>query len=820
MTEAVSSAPPRGGYRSRIVLVDPAFSSDRAGHHWRLNLGYAQLFGLERCWFAAHRTLRRAKGIPPERIVRAFATSPYEAEELRRLGRVGVAIQTLAYRDAAPVPPGVRQVIQSVLRRRRRHASASPAPQRLAPLEPSYRTELIALIDGMGLGPNDHLVFISLDSRMGRAVIELAVERGLAVLPALHLRLMYDQQTPSEGGLDYAGLYERIAALGDTGGRLTVHCETAVHAEALAKVLDAPVGVAPFPATGLPAAPGLDAGRFTVAFLGEARVERGFELVAPVMEAFRARHPDLVGRTSWRIHAGGTTAEATASRDALRGRARLDGPDASFLLGSITPGAYDRLRASADIILAPQDPGVYAVRGSGVAQEAVAGGRPLVCLAGSSLEKEQDAAVAAGRTIEDLADAIADIVRSPEIWFARAQEGALRFTQRLLDSDLVQACAQPAPVRPDRPIALLVGPWWPQGGSARLMALQALTLHTFGYQVVRAHLVRPGGSAQASLTAAMRGPDRDRATALSFATPATGEGWSAWTNAPVDERLKTLCSSGRIQLLVVNFAQCAAWARKLPLPKNVASVLETHELALDAASGRSLSRPAAPPEGFDAAVFVNAEEARLWRTQGQANCALIIPPLDDRGDRSVDASAPSYDLIFVGSDHARNRIALDRLLHEILRHPDMQDVTLAIVGDVRATPGADHPGAVALGRVSDLDAAYADARLVVAPVAPGGGLPSKVMGALCRGAPLVADPEAVAFLEDPEPFSARDDADFRRRIRLMLADPEQAARCAERSRRAWARLAEPGRHVSEWRSLLEAIGALPIDASRSRPNRV
>lgn len=817
MSQAESSAPHDGEHRPRVVLVDPAFSSDRAGHHWRLNLGYAELFGLDRCWFATHRTLKRAVGIPADRIIRAFSVSPYEAEELRRLGRLGIAVQTLAYRDTVPVPRAVRSLLQNALKRRPRRGGPSPRTDTMASAAPIYRAELLTLIDNLALGPDDHLVFISLDARMGRTVVELAAERGLSVLPALHLRLMYDENTPSDGGLDYTGLIERIAALGDTGERLTLHCETAVHAAVLSEKLGSPVGVAPYPAAALPPPQGPLSGHFTVAFLGEARAERGFDLVLPVMEAFRRRHPELTDRTAWCIHAGGTTAETTAARDLLRKSGSLGALNAA--MGPAAPADYEQMRASADIILAPQDPAVYALRGSGVAQEAAASGRPLVCLAGSSLEREPDAAVAAGHSVEDLADAIAEIVRAPTIWFERAREGASRFPSRLSECKLVRACAQPAVAQADRPIALIIGPWWPQGGSGRLMALQARTLQCLGYQVIRSHLARPGVSAAAVLARALKGPDRDLDTVISFATPAVGQAQSPWSEAPVDARISAICQSGRVRVLVVNFAQCAAWAAALPLNETVVRVLETHELALDAATGDSFLQPADPPAGFDAAVFVNAAEANHWRDRGQPRCTLIIPPLDDRMNAQPGPPPPVYDLLFVGSNHERNRIALQRLINRILNHSDLRDVSLAIAGDVK-TSGGIRANTVELGRLADLDAAYDSARLIVVPWAPGGGLPSKVLGALCRGAPLVADSEAVSFLDDPSPFAARDDDEFRRRILEILADPAIAARSAEASRRAWSQLGGAARYRAEWRSLLGSLGALPGDASRPGANRV
>lgn len=810
-----------GGPASRVVLVDPAFTSDRTGHHWRLNKGYADLIGPDRCWFAVHRSLRRARDIPQSRLVPAFSLSFYEAAEVRRLGRLGMAVQGVIYRDAAPIPRQVRAALQDALRRRRRAEAGEAAPAApVANLRALYRDELAGLIDRMRLTTEDHLVFTSLDARMGRAVLNLIAERGLSRLPALHLRLMYDETTPTAGGLDYGALVERLAATGQVGGRLTLHCETRKHARDLSRRLKAPVGAAPFPAAPLSPPEPLGDRKLTVAFLGEARAEKGFDRLPDVLSAFDRRHPDLRDKVAWRFHAGGDTVEATAARDATRDRPTPPGLDVRYRFGPVPPLAYERLREEADIVLALQDPRVYARRGSGVAQEAVAGGRPMVCLEGSSVSREPGAAALAAQTASEVADAVAEMASDLQPWLDRAAKGAEVFRRRLERSELVAACNRRPPPAEDPPLAIVVGPWWPQGGSARLMAMQVEALGALGYQVVRVHLAPPGAAREAILARALRGPERDRHTVMSLVVEAAPGIGDTWNIAQVAPRLTAMCRSGRVRVVVGNFPQSAGWIHRLPLDPGVARILETHDLTLDPVDGRRLDAPASPPGGFDAAVFVNEDERRAWQAEGQPNCVLITPPLDDRGDRRRRFGAMRHDLIFVGSGHERNRESLRRLLDEVLDHPDCADLSLVVAGDV-AEPGfLERPHTLALGQVADLDAAYASARVAVAPWAPGGGIPSKVLGALCRGMPLVADAAAVDFLADSTPFAAADAADFRRRLLEALSDRSQRERLAEASRHAWQALAEPGRYLAQWRDLLDQLGALPAEPSRSAPNRV
>jgi glycosyltransferase involved in cell wall biosynthesis len=818
MVEASDSSPRRGGRGPRVVLVDPAFADVRSGHHWRLNKGYGDLLDWERTWVAGGRFLGTAPGIPQDRTLGAFGTSFYGAGERERRGRLGRMLQALAYRDDTGLPRQARALVQGLLRRRR--SGAAPGPPRRSAAEPSlYSAELAALVDRLALGPDDHLVFTSLDAEMGRAILDLVMARGAETLPGLHLRLMYGDATGTASPLDYEGLIERLAATGLLGGRLTLQGETQIQSETLSRRTGVQVGVAPFPAAPLPPPEHPEGRPLVIAYLGEARAERGFDRLEPIMAAFAKRHPRLRDRVAWRIHAGGRTIESARARDRVRQARSSHGLDVDYRFGAVDPRTYEALRAEADIVLAPQDPAIYGERGSGVAQEAVAGGRPLICLEGSSLARENGAVLAAS-TDEGLADALATVVSDPTTWFARARQGATSFAERIAGSSLVAACAAPPPSGPARPVALVIGPWWPEGGSGTLMALQARTLSVLGFQVVRVHLARPGQTAEAVLTRATRGAHRDRDTVLSFAVrPAPGDD-GAWDSAAAPEALAALCRSGRVGLVVANFAIAARWSARLPLDAATVRIVETHELALDPATGQTLAEPARPPAGFHAAVFVNRQEEAGWAGSPGLMTATVIPPLDDRpaAPASGSRAAPTHDLIFVGSNHERNRRALARLEGDILASPDLDGVTLLVAGDVETAAG--RPATTRLGRVDDLDQAYRSARLVVIPHAPGGGLPSKALGALARGLPLVADAEALAFLEDPAPFAARDVEDFRRRIRRALADPDHRDSLAAASAQAWARLAEPGRYRTEWRSLLASLGALPGDASRPGANRV
>lgn len=805
---------------SRVVLVDPGFSSDRIGHHWKLNCGYAHLLGVERCWFAVHRSLRATPGLGGDRLIPTFRISHYEAEERSRLGTVGVFLQGLAYRDHALVPRPARSVLQSLLRLRR---STEGAPfAEIAATQPGgmFTRELCGLLDRVRPHPQSHLVFPSLDTHLARSLLDVIAMRGIQSLPMLHLRLMYDDATRSGGGLDYEGLVERLAATGQLGRRIRLYCETERHAVTLRRQFGASIGVAPFPAGTSPPPEAMEGRPLRVTFLGEARAEKGFELIEPAITAFCAQFPDLVSKVAWRIHVGGRSIEAARARDRIRMRPWQTDADIQFHFGSLSPQDYERVRGDADVVLALQDPGVYGRRGSGVLQEAVAGGRPFIHRGGVSLDPRDGAAGIEANSPDEIAEAIATIARRPGPWFARARAASAHFLRRIEMNDLVKACAAIPRQEAERPTALVVGPWMGDSGSSRLMSLQCRALTELGYQVVRVHLARSGHRPAETLTRALRGGRRDRHAILSIVVESAGREEAPWTHASLPGILKDLFDRDAVRLILGNFPQSSGWIERLPVPADCIRIMETHDLRLDPVTGAVNPDAVGPVAGYHAAVFVNDAERDLWAHAGQPNCRTILPPINDGSAKRAAEAEEVFDLIFVGTDQARNREALRRLTEDVLDHPGMGEVSLLVVGDVAAPGSIRRPNSIAKGRVEDLDAAYGSARMAIVPFGGEGGIPSKVFGALCRHRPLVADAAAVAFLPNPRPFAVADAAAMRDRILALLGNAAKRRAAAAASRETWGELSSWPAYRDAWRGLLADIDPAAVRFASAGKTRI
>ena len=144
----------------------------------------------------------------------------------------------------------------------------------------------------------------------------------------------------------------------------------------------------------------------------------------------------------------------------------------------------------------------------------------------------------------------------------------------------------------------------------------------------------------------------------------------------------------------------------------------------------------------DAALFISPLEAReLGERAGVSNCftATMGAEVTD----TVDLVGPKdYDLGFVGNLHAvANQDSLRYLIDEVL--PLLPDRTLCVIGvcpdEVRAAyAGNDRVSFT--GRVERIADALGNCSLLLAPLAYGTGVKTKILEAMGMGVPVVTNP--------------------------------------------------------------------------------
>lgn len=177
---------------------------------------------------------------------------------------------------------------------------------------------------------------------------------------------------------------------------------------------------------------------------------------------------------------------------------------------------------------------------------------------------------------------------------------------------------------------------------------------------------------------------------------------------------------------------------------------------------------------------VSDPEAQWFRAAGAADVRLIPNGVTVR-PRQPRSNAPV--VLFVGSmDALFNRDGIAWFVDAVW--PQVRavrpDARLLLVGQGGDQFGGE--GVEALGFVADVDRAYADARVAVAPLLSGGGTRLKVLEAAANGVPVVATTIGAAGLDvrDSVHCLITDDASaFATNVATLLDNDDVAGRLAD-----------------------------------------
>jgi glycosyltransferase involved in cell wall biosynthesis len=166
-------------------------------------------------------------------------------------------------------------------------------------------------------------------------------------------------------------------------------------------------------------------GPLTVGYFGDARDEKGFDLLPEIVRFARAAGD--AQKVRFVLQANLNTPEGDAlSRRALEELAGMAGPDLELVHGPLTLADYRALFERTDIVLLPYRPDAYAARSSGVLMEAIAAGLPSLVTRGGWMEATLARAPAhpAGRVVEPEASALYAALQLLARDWARYAEGA------------------------------------------------------------------------------------------------------------------------------------------------------------------------------------------------------------------------------------------------------------------------------------------------------------------------------------------------------------------------------------------------------------
>lgn len=231
--------------------------------------------------------------------------------------------------------------------------------------------------------------------------------------------------------------------------------------------------------------------------------------------------------------------------------------------------------------------------------------------------------------------------------------------------------------------------------------------------------------------------------------------------APLPEALDT----GAIDLIHANHFFVMPFVERMRESRRIPVVLDTHDIQARQYELRNRTGFSIAPhvrynsmlaielqwiERADLCIHLNSEEyATFGQLLPQCRHELIYPSI------APVAPGPNGDrAIFVAGDNAANYISVRWFLKYIVPH--VPDMSISIFGDIadgvkrRDRRLYEKHRNLFRGRIADIDAAYADAALILLPTREGHGLSIKTVEALSSGLPVIATPKAFRGMEiDP-----------------------------------------------------------------------
>lgn len=393
----------------RLFIVDQSLR-DLDGHHYEYDLAVglaARAAGWE-VSVAAHRAVRRdlpMRSIPVEGW---FSQVWHDAQN------------DMATRTAAQIvrrlPEAVRGPVLSVGRTMKRALTT----QNAAPPHSTFGEEFRALLVSRSVVAEDHVLVHTLSMPELHALIDVMREAPSG--PYVHVVLRRDPDEPNVAR-DAAIAFERATALRK---RLFFYADTDALAQAYAALGESVVREAPIPLlVERPPPRERAAGPLRFVYLGDARAEKGFQLLPAAVARLRqdANQQDVRFLLQANENIRGGDPEITRAKRVLSKE-----PAVELIDRALDAQAFEALLESADLVLLAYKAALYRRRSSGVLARALAAGKPAVVPAGTwmaafagrsaaTFESEADFAAAVARALNDLpalrqqAEANADHVR-------------------------------------------------------------------------------------------------------------------------------------------------------------------------------------------------------------------------------------------------------------------------------------------------------------------------------------------------------------------------------------------------------------------------
>jgi glycosyltransferase involved in cell wall biosynthesis len=244
-------------------------------------------------------------------------------------------------------------------------------------------------------------------------------------------------------------------------------------------------------------------GTVVFGYFGEARREKGFDLLPDIVENLIAIYGPARVKFAIQVSAApdNDTEQVRTARRRLERLAEMHKADAAICLYEEFPDmrGYYRALAGCDALLLPYDVAAYQARGSGVALEGLALGIPIVVAAGTDMAVTfagQGCITAASHTADAFAQACAFVVDNLPAIAAGVQDYLARSPLVQSESEYIRALvghvpAIPAGVPEERPVAIWIGNDVLSQGCSAVYDAQRDFLRRHGFEIYNVYVPFP-----------------------------------------------------------------------------------------------------------------------------------------------------------------------------------------------------------------------------------------------------------------------------------------------------------------------------------------
>ena len=181
-----------------------------------------------------------------------------------------------------------------------------------------------------------------------------------------------------------------------------------------------------------------------IGFCGHGKLDKGRHWIPSIINATRARAPELAERICWVVQSSGNYQSAKASIVPVQ---EFDAKNPGLLelhTQDLSDQAYDDLLRSMDIIGLPYSASSYRMRGSGISAEATFAGKPFVYTGGTLLGSMAGDSALAATTVNEFADGLIEICTHYLDYQARAFAARDRLIAAIPEFPLIKRLTSPA----------------------------------------------------------------------------------------------------------------------------------------------------------------------------------------------------------------------------------------------------------------------------------------------------------------------------------------------------------------------------------------